>query len=348
LAKKKKKIYRGINEVFDAIKRLNQQEIVMDLLDTADVIFCTLTTAGSMPMKRMTKGVDALIIDEASSATEPEILIPLHTSPSRLLLVGDPRQLPPSVMSPKAQECGLARSLQERLMFDNKFHYTMLNVQYRMRKEISQWPSAKFYEGKVSDAENVSNEAYFESHVPLLTGAPYIWIPVSGEEMKDPNKSTYNEKEAEMVVKLLLKLQQEAGYDKEWSSPERVRVITYYHGQVNKLNTLLERYGLGDVTVSTVDSSQGSEANLVILSCVRGTSGHMGFVKDARRLNVSLTRAKFQMIFVGNVHAMAGLREVHGNFLLRNLAEDALDRKCLERGPEDALPKPMRPQKNHP
>jgi len=262
------------SEIKNSMKMFDEQQVVMNLLNSADVIFCTLSTAGSRPLRRMQQ-IDDLIIDEASAATEPELFIPLRAQPNRLLLVGDPKQLPATVQSPLAKEYGLAQSLQERLMYISKHEFTM------------------------------------------------------------------NESEGEVIVTILLELmKRKSSSPKKWHSADRIRIITFYQAQVDYLKLLLRRYNLDDVMVSTVDSSQGSEADVVIISFVRGTSGHMGFLKDNRRLNVALTRAKFQLICVGNVHAVAGLHEKDGNMALRALANDAITRSALLEAPGPLPPPP--------
>jgi senataxin len=335
-----------LKAIAKTIRELDQQMVVQDLLNSADVIFCTLSTTGSLPMRRM-EPVSDLIVDEASASTEPELMIPLHTKPDKLLLVGDPRQLPATVKSPVATKFGLGQSLQERLMFDNRFDYTLLDVQYRMRPEISEWPMAEFYNEKVKDGDNVTTESY-RADIVVQNGDPYTWVQVSGKEQKDIQFSTFNESEAQAVAALLLELKEKHNQSSNWFSPDKIRIITFYQAQVDNLRLLLRKYQL-DVMVSTVDGSQGCEADIVILSFVRGTSGHMGFLKDNRRLNVVLTRAKFQLVCVGNAHAVADLEEKGGNIVLRKMATDALSRSDLVQAPSPLPPPPKRaPRKDNP
>jgi hypothetical protein len=131
-----------------------------ELLATAHVIFCTLSTAGVSVMKQ-TRPIDDLLVDEAAAATEPELCIPFHLRPTRLLAVGDPLQLPALVVSPHAMELGLAKSLHQRLMIDcgDKEH-VMLDVQYRMKPEISSFPSKYFYKGQLTNGPNVIRYVY--------------------------------------------------------------------------------------------------------------------------------------------------------------------------------------------
>ena len=137
-------------------------QINSQLVRTADIIFCTLSASGSSIFKaqyqsedhRMT--IQALIVDEAAAATEPELAIPFHLKPEKLLAVGDPKQLPASVMSQKAKLHGLDKSLHERLMSPKCQHpFLMLKKQYRMVREISDFPSNQFYEGKLRNSGQV-------------------------------------------------------------------------------------------------------------------------------------------------------------------------------------------------
>lgn len=134
---------------------LDPSVIVRELMESAHVIFCTLASAGSSIVKR-SSAINDLIVDEAAAATEPELYIPFHLTPSRLLVVGDPMQLPATVLSRSAERLGLGKSLHERLMCDLGCNHIMLDVQYRMRPEISQFPSERFYQGKIANGENVS------------------------------------------------------------------------------------------------------------------------------------------------------------------------------------------------
>jgi len=335
----------ALKKVLEEVRDTDDQKVVQELLGSSDVIFSTLSTTGSMPMRRMGQ-VCALIVDEASACTEPEILVALNSEPKKLLLVGDPKQLPATVKSPDAVKYGLTQSLQERLMFKNKCEYTMLDTQYRMHPEISKWPLAKFYDDKVKDGPNVTDEAY-TSNVALLTGEPYIWVQVSGKEQKDEHMSTMNEAEGMAIIGLLLKLVEDHNLPIDWFTPDRIRIITFYKAQEDYLRFKLKQYNL-NVTVSTVDASQGCEADMVIVSFVRGTSGQMGFIKDKQRLNVAVTRAKYQLVCVGNHDAIAGLAQRGGNFVLRDMAQDALARCQIVAAPGPLPPPPLRVRKPSP
>ena len=308
---------------------------VPELLYSAQIVFSTLSTCGTSLMKQ-TKRFDDWIVDEAAATTEPELLIPLHLRPRRLLAVGDPMQLPAMVSSPYAVKCGLSRSLHERLTEDLNHSQTMLNIQYRMKPEISLFPSKQFYNGKVTNGNNVQQDGYglgLSSSSPLRTNSnnggiggqqlleatpPWCFFQVNGKERQSSSGSYYNVDEASAVIAFLRIIrkrwyhqQQQPGKissaatsassSSEWCTSDKIRIITFYSAQVATLKQMLHKEGgMSNVLVATVDSSQGCEADIVILSFVR-TSHNAGFLKDNRRMNVALTRAKYKLICLGNI-----------------------------------------------
>jgi len=307
-----------------------------ELLWTADVIFCTLSTAGTSALKRAGK-VDDLFVDEAAAATEPEMCVPFHASPDRMLAVGDPMQLPATILSKHAVACGLDRSLHERLMFGCSREHIMLNIQYRMRPDISTFPSRRFYSGKLTNGSNVERDVYKEGGA-ILGGAPYTFFDIKGAEKQSHSGSYFNSEEGAAVVKLVKTIRAARTRNGlppsngTWNSPERIRIITFYQGQVSLLRRLLSRNGLGGVLVATVDSSQGCEADVVIVSFVRSNKRGgdarraTGFLTDDRRMNVALTRAKYQMICVGDA---LGTLETAGGETIKALVRDAKSRGCI-------------------
>mmetsp|Transcript_12252 Transcript_12252/g.17090 ORF Transcript_12252/g.17090 Transcript_12252/m.17090 type:complete len:310 (+) Transcript_12252:1-930(+) len=224
--------------------------------------------------------------------------------------------------------------------------HTMLDVQYRMKPSISQFPSKQFYEDAIQDGPNVKEPSYGDDDNTL----PYSFFHVEGKEQQMHGCSYFNRDEAMAVVQLVKSLREKATTPKQeasvqatpWNSPERIRIITFYQAQVVTLQRLLKQHGLGGVLVATVDSSQGCEADVVIVSFVRSNNNHSrnqgnsrasaGFLTDDRRLNVSLTRAKFQLICIGNVH---GTLSQSGSLCLKAMVDDAKERKCVSDFPFD-------------
>lgn len=301
-------------------------DAVPELLSTARVIFCTLSTAGASILKQ-TRKIDDLLIDEAACATECEIAIPFHLRPDRCLAVGDPLQLPPTIMSPHAASLGLARSMHDRLMNDCGNDFVMLNYQYRMKPDISAFPNAQFYGGKILDGDNVISKDY-SSRFSLRPEIPYSFIDVDGVEFQDSGGSYANMEECDVVVDLVEIISAISGRGN--LDEERLRIITFYQGQVNHLKRVLAKRGFSGIMVATVDSSQGCEADVIVVSFVRssdkkGIYHATGFLADDRRINVALTRARHQLVCVGNKRLLGS----EGSEVLRNLVLDAEQRGCI-------------------
>ena len=316
-------LYQLAKAAHKAIAKLPYDDWLSDLMGSADVILCTLCSSASKVMNlARPETIEALIVDEAAAATEPDLYIPFHLRPSRLLVVGDPKQLPSTVLSDRAKMFGLDFSLQERLMNHCNYHYTMLNIQYRMHPEISTFPSRCFYSGKIRDGDNVMAPRTRGRARLLLDNRPYVFLQVDGVEQKGIADSICNEREALAVVNLVKRL--EDCNDPAWHSVDRIRIITFYTAQVLLLRKKLSDAGLEHVLVATVDSSQGCEADVVIVSLVRSSSA--GFLKDDRRVNVALTRAKHQLVCVGNVSRFSSM---FAAYTLNELADDAWKRNAV-------------------
>lgn len=295
------------------------------ILNSAHVIFSTLCSSGGAAMTKMTRPVDALVVDEAAAATEPSLYIPFCHGPSKLLVVGDPKQLPAVVVSDKAKALGLDKSLHERLMYKCGHPFTMLDVQYRMHPEISHFPSIQFYGGKVHDGENV-RDLNRRGGAFLFNCQPYIFTQVSGLQSQNAAGSSYNLQEADAVVSIVERICEARNV--EWChNSARLRIITFYRGQVALLKKKLAQKKMEGVLVGTVDASQGCEADVVIISFVRsGVSA--GFLTDNRRMNVSLTRAKHQLICIGNVNQFPFMKDAD---TLHSLAKNATTRNSIVR-----------------
>jgi superfamily I DNA and/or RNA helicase len=170
-----------------------------------------------------------------------------------------------------------------------------------------------------------------------LNGEAYSFLQVTGVERQAYGGSYCNTAEAEAVLELVKQLRA-ASDAREWYSVEKIRIITFYQAQVSLIKQVLSENGLGQIVVATVDSSQGCEADIVIVSFVRsndargGGNHSAGFLSDDRRLNVALTRAKYQLICVGNAK---GLQTLSGASTLQFLSLDAHERNSVI--PEEAL-----------
>lgn len=168
------------------------------------------------------------------------------------------------------------------------------------------------------------------SEVSLLCGRPYLFVQTDGQE-EDKWGSKQNYGEARKVVDLLSDYRDSCGSDKGGASAHRIRVITFYQSQVNLINRLLKNKNdefLDKIVVSSVDSSQGSEADVVVLSFVRTGENTVGFLADTRRLNVALTRAKHQLVCVGNAYGLLRCRDQRAQ-IIQALIQDATQRDLL-------------------
>ena len=237
-------------------------EFVREALNRASLVFCTLASAGQSIMSSLEQP-DALVVDEAAQALEPEIAIPFLRYPRKALLVGDPAQLPATLSSEIARRHGHATSLMERLMSANAERASLLDTQYRMHPSIASWPAAQFYGGRLANADHVltrNRPQGLSSSVPS-----YAFVDVASAESGGVGESKWNQREADVACALIRAL-------KTKSPTLFVVCITFYSAQVRAIARALQRAGVRDVAVHSVDSFQGSEADVVVCSAVRSNA----------------------------------------------------------------------------
>jgi DNA polymerase III delta prime subunit len=277
-------------------RRLEMQA-VEHLLDTADVL-CATTTALDSDLLG-TRRFDLAVIDEASQSTEPGCWIPLVRA-DRLVLAGDHRQLPPTVVSPEAVAQGFAVSLFERLMeLHGQQIARRLVVQYRMHEAIMGFSSEEFYDGELVADASVRGHRLVD--LPGIEASPLSESPVEfldtagagyDEELEPDGESRLNRQEAELVARKVQAIL-DAGL-----APADMAVIAPYAAQVRLLRELLPLDGL---EIDSVDGFQGREKEAVVFSLVRSNpSGEIGFLRDVRRTNVALTRARRKLLVIGD------------------------------------------------
>ncbi|CAE7208622.1 sen1 [Symbiodinium microadriaticum] len=279
-------------------------EFETEQLKAAAAVFCTLSCAGR-PGLQMTlrDGIETVLVDEAAQAIEAETLVPLCLQPKQLVLVGDPMQLSATVChSDMAKSAHFCRSMMERLMGLGQEHI-MLQEQYRMHPEISRFPSARFYGGRLVDV--LAGGSQDSKHQAL---PPYAVVDVAGtEEVYHQESRIINRREAESLACFAKHLASVACMGKNGLVTRRcppLVVITFYNGQATLIRKLLVETG---IEVHTVDSFQGSEAEVVLLSFVRANAQRrLGFLSEFRRLNVALTRAKHSLILFANAALLKG------------------------------------------
>jgi regulator of nonsense transcripts 1 len=264
-----------------------------DILDRAQVLCCTCIGSGHTLLDG--KRFPQVLIDEATQATEPAALVPLIRGARQVVLVGDHRQLPPTVISYRAENGGLRRSLFER-MVEMGIEPYLLTKQYRMHPAISKFPNDQFYNSQLEDGVSAANRTAPAGLLWPDWENPVAFLPVKGGEVVSPDgTSRENPTEVAWIIRILDDFLDAGELEKG-----DIGVITPYAGQVRAIRHSM-REALDDIEVRSVDGYQGREKEVIIFSCVRSNDdGNIGFLSDPRRLNVALTRAKRGLIVIGD------------------------------------------------
>ena len=297
-----------IDQLFAKADRLREQAIA-ETLDAADVVCTTNSTAGSQLLADRT--FDLLVLDEATQATEPSAWIPI-THADKVVMAGDHRQLPPTVINEDAARRGLRESLFERVADTHgDTVLDLLDTQYRMHEDIMAFSAERFYDDRLAADPSVREHTLADLDVDLDSLAPAsleVLAPEDPVVFLDPGEdaaertppgspSKENPREAEIVADLAQALLA-AGL-----TPEDVAVITPYAAQTDRIDGMIDAE---EIEVDTVDGFQGREKEAVLLSLVRSNPrGEIGFLADLRRLNVALTRAKRKLVVVGDSGTIA-------------------------------------------
>ena len=290
--KEKGLAHRDIKKGWKEIRRIENQ-IRDDILDKTQIVCCTCIGSGNEILDG--RRFSQVLIDEATQATEPASLVPLIRGARQIVLVGDHKQLPPTVLSFRAEEKGLKRSLFERLV-DLGIEPFLLTKQYRMHPSISKFPNKQFYSSKLIDGVNASSRPAPAGLLWPDWDNPVAFIPIEGGELVSPDgTSRENPAEVSWVLKITEDLLEAGELTKK-----DIGIITPYAGQVRAIRNSMDEK-LDDVEVRTVDGYQGREKEVIIFSCVRSNpEGNVGFLAEPRRLNVALTRAKRGLIVIGD------------------------------------------------
>jgi ATP-dependent RNA/DNA helicase IGHMBP2 len=277
--------------------RLLEDYMVSDILRMAQVVVTTLVGVESRYLEG--RNFKTVIIDEAAQALEPATWIPICRA-EKVIMAGDPFQLPPTVKSMEAAKGGLSFTLMERCMKTQPESAHLLNVQYRMNADIMEFSNLKFYEGKLKAHETVANRRL---QISDINTDPIEFIDTAGcgfEEIQDAEtRSLYNEGE----VKILLQHLEEWEQIMELERPPSIAIISPYRQQVRKMEEKLKLKGghYNSIKINTVDAFQGQERDIIYISLVRSNNnGDIGFLKDYRRMNVAMTRAKKKLIIIGD------------------------------------------------
>uniref|UniRef100_A0A8C9ML13 Senataxin n=1 Tax=Serinus canaria TaxID=9135 RepID=A0A8C9ML13_SERCA len=335
LAKERQQLASQLKEV-----RVHSQKVQADIILESDIICCTLSTSGGSLLESAfsRQGLDpfsCVIVDEAGQSCEVETLIPLIHRCNKLVLVGDPKQLPPTVKSVKAQQYGYDQSLMARLQRHleeqvqrNMLHslpVVQLTVQYRMHPDICLFPSNYVYGRTLKTAKSIE-ENRCSSEWPFQ---PYLIFDVAdGREERD-NDSYSNPREVKLVMELIRTIKEK----RKDLGLRRIGIITPYSAQKKKiqeqLDSVFKNNSPGEV--DTVDAFQGREKDCIIVSCVRAnssegstlphvqgnsTKGSIGFLASLQRLNVTITRARFSLFILGRLQTL--MEDKNWNHLIQD------------------------------
>lgn len=339
LRKNRKKGSENYHQKMDRLKsRAAEIEIRInaELFGEARVIACTLVGSAHRLLEGMKFGT--LFIDEAAQALEAACWIPMRRA-SRVILAGDHCQLPPTIKSIAALRAGLGKTLMERIAENKPEVVTLLKIQYRMNDEIMRFSSDWFYGGKVESAPQIKYRSVLDYDHPITwidTSNEENQITIEGEDAPEDSASTsssvsaanqnsdlnfkeqfvgesfgrINKAEAELTLLTLAEYFTKIGKQRVLEERIDVGIISPYRAQVQYLKKLIKKYEFFKpyrrlISVNTVDGFQGQERDVILISLVRSNDeGQIGFLKDLRRMNVAMTRARMKLIILGNKDTM--------------------------------------------
>jgi hypothetical protein len=281
--------------------------ITNDVFASAEVVCSTCAGAGSDILAH--RPFQIVVFDEATQTTEPATLIALVRGSERVVMLGDHFQLPPNVMSRQAAEAGLGVSLFQRLVTDHGVKPILLTTQYRMHPGISRFPSRHFYGGLLSDGDKVPRAA--PTAFPWPNRAlPVAFLQCAGSESASET-SISNGSQARAVADIVCRL-----LDRGVAIAD-IGVVTPYAAQVKAVRQMCSHA----LSVHSVDGFQGREKDYIVLTTVRANArGAVGFLRDWRRLNVAITRARLGLILIGDAATLC--YDAHWCTFLRYLVHE--------------------------
>ncbi len=295
-----------IDELFEKVDSL-EEKAVDEAIEEADVVCTTNSSSASEAMDG--REFDLCVIDEATQATEPSCLIPTVKA-DKLVMAGDHKQLPPTILSERAKREGLSETMFERLIaLLGEEIKTLLDTQYRMHEKIMRFSDDEFYQGQIKADESVRTHT-LEGIIEERPGGkldeilepkePIVLVDTNGE-MRERSRAGSPSKENPGEAVLASELVK--GFQDMGVESEDIGVITPYADQTDLVSSKVEDDG---VEVDTVDGFQGREKEVIILSLTRSNSrDEIGFLKDLRRLNVSITRARRKLVIIADTKTVS-------------------------------------------
>ena len=301
------------------LDRLKEVAVELEVRINAD-IFGQVRVIASTLVGASNKLLDGhkfstVFIDEAAQALEAACWIPIRRA-NRVIFAGDHCQLPPTVKSLEALKGGLGTTLMERIVKNKPECVSLLQVQYRMNDEIMQFSSDYFYHGQMKSAPEVAHRLIHEGDMPIL------WFDTSSINLGEDERNDFREQfigesfgrvnkgEANLTISLLQIYFQRIGKQRILDDRIDVGIISPYRAQVQYLKRLLKKRSFFKpyrhlISVNTVDGFQGQERDVIFISLVRANdAGQIGFLRDLRRMNVAMTRARMKLFILGDAPTM--------------------------------------------
>lgn len=286
-SKERRELRHELREIRKDIRKI-ENEITWNCIQSATVVTGTFIGLQRYGLHKL--DFDAVFVDEAGQALEPAIWSIAHLAP-KLYLAGDPLQLSPTLFSEEAKRLGLGKSLVE-IGIKNGISTSLLDTQYRMNDKIMQFSNTYFYENKLKTDQSVAD-------IRLLndTFGPIEFIDTAGcgfEEKREESGAILNEGEITILNQRLTEIDEVA----------TIGIISPYRKQVNALQLAIPEH---ENNCQTIDSFQGQERDIILISLVRSNDeGVIGFLSDYRRMNVAMTRAKKKLIIIGDSATIGG------------------------------------------
>eukprot|EP01043_Picozoa_sp_COSAG02_P055690 COSAG02_NODE_6501_length_3536_cov_2.031714_1_plen_705_part_10 len=320
-------------------KELTQREeaATAEAIRSADVVLCTCVGAVGWALRSVPE-FDVVVVDEAAQTLEAACWLPLLRG-RRAVLAGDHLQLPPVVKSSSAAAEGFGRTLFDRLAeMHGDSILRMLTTQYRMNMNISNWASDQMYGGKLVAGADIGVRVLCDLPGVMeadVTKTALMLIDTAGcsecEETADEGGSKLNSGEAELVAAYLDELFTYCSCETPGFSVGDIGVIAPYNAQVACLRERLADYCQDGLEISTVDGFQGREKEVIIISMTRSNShGDIGFLREDRRMNVAVTRARRQCVVIADSETVAGHPFLRT--LLDHCSEVGMHRSAAEYG----------------
>ncbi len=280
--------------------RMLADYIKEDVLNRTRVILTTLVGANNSSIAK--KEFSTVFIDEAAQGLEPATWLPILKS-KRVILAGDHHQLPPTVKSFEAAKEGLSQTLFEKAISRNRAD-VMLSEQYRMHRDIMNFSSQYFYKGQLIANSLVADWRIMPEDLPIE------FVDTAGcgfaEQIHPETRSSLNEEELQVLFMHFDSYMESLAQLNLTDEVNGIGIISPYKAQVNRMQEIMreKRAELPDepvITANTIDSFQGQERDIIYISLVRSNEKReIGFLKDIRRMNVAMTRARKKLVIIGD------------------------------------------------